>query len=68
VTGERESRYRGDSVNIGRGYQNPVGPTDNVAAVGVGGGRTVYHCGTQGQQGQVAGTPRPQGRDTLNNE
>jgi hypothetical protein len=31
----------------GRGYANPVGPTDNVKAVGVGGGRTVYESGSQ---------------------
>jgi hypothetical protein len=34
-------------LDVDRGYQPPVGPTDNVAAVGVGGGRTVYPCGSQ---------------------
>jgi hypothetical protein len=28
-----------------RGYEPPVGPTDNVKAVGVGGGRTIYRTG-----------------------
>jgi hypothetical protein len=56
-----------ENINAGRGYM-PVGPTDNVKAVGVGGGRTVYGCGTQAQTGPVAGTPKPQGRDILNNE
>jgi hypothetical protein len=39
----------------GRGYNPPVGPTDNVAAVGVGGGRTLYgQAGTQATHGPVA--------------
>jgi hypothetical protein len=46
----------------GRGYSPPVGPTDNVKAVGVGGGRSVHGCGTQGQHGPVAGARRPPGR------
>jgi hypothetical protein len=37
----------------GRGYSPPVGPTDNVAAVGVGGGRTVMKSGSQGLHGKV---------------
>jgi hypothetical protein len=60
-----QTPYRGDPVNIGRGYQPPVGPTDNVAAVGVGGGRTTLHCGSQGTHGGVAGSPKPQGRAIL---
>jgi hypothetical protein len=43
----------------GRGYQGPKGPTDNVAAVGVGGGRTVYDRGYQGQHGASVGAVRP---------
>ncbi len=39
-------------VHAGRGYM-PVGPTDNVKAVGVGGGRTVYRTGVQGQHGNA---------------
>jgi hypothetical protein len=66
VTNRTESGYRGDPVNIGRGYQPPVGPTDNVAAVGVGGGRTVMHCGQQGLHGAPAqGNPPAKNRDTL---
>ena len=50
-----------ENINAGRGYM-PVGPTDNVAAVGVGKGRTVYGCGTQ--QGPTA-KPMSQGADIL---
>jgi hypothetical protein len=35
-------------LQAGKGYQ-PVGPTDNVKAVGVGGGRTVRPSGGQGR-------------------
>ena len=59
--------YRGDPVNIGRGYQNPVGPT-NMALSGPGAGREVMRSGGQGTHGSVAGSPRPQGRGILNNE
>ena len=38
---------------FGRGYNPPHGPTDNVAAVGVGGGRTVMRSGTQATHGPV---------------
>src|SRR5262249_8880869 len=40
----------------------------NVGKGGCGTGRTIYRTGTQSQHGNVAGTPRPQGRDILNNE
>src|SRR6266852_5869437 len=40
-------------MDAGSGYKTPKGPTDNVAAVGVGGGRTVHHCGSQGTHGPV---------------
>ena len=40
-------------VYDGRGYAPPVGPTDNVSAVGVGGGRNIYRSGFQGQHGAV---------------
>jgi hypothetical protein len=40
--------------------------SDPVKAVGVGGGRTIYHCGTQGQQGKpnpgMAGLPSTKGQ------
>jgi hypothetical protein len=51
-----------DALREGRGY-GPVGPTDNVAAVGVGGGRTIYKSGSQHGMGQAK--PMPAGRDTL---
>jgi hypothetical protein len=35
-------------IDAGRGYSSPIGPTDNVAAVGVGGGRNVYRSGFPG--------------------
>ena len=34
-------------LHDGRGYSPPVGPTDNVKAVGVAGGRNVYKSGAQ---------------------
>jgi hypothetical protein len=60
--------YRGEPLVRGSGYSPPQGPTDNVKAVGVGGGRTIYETSTQGTHGPVAGQRRPQGRDILNNE
>jgi hypothetical protein len=51
-----------DALREGRGY-GPVGPTDNVAAVGVGGGRTIYKAG--GQHGLKPAHEMPAGRDTL---
>jgi hypothetical protein len=60
VTRGEESNYRGDPFYRGRGYATPVGPTDNVAACGVGGGRKVYASGSQGTQGNVSpGNPPP---------
>jgi hypothetical protein len=60
VTRGGESSYRGDPDWVRRGYATPVGPTDNVAAVGCGGGRTVYASGSQGTQGTTnPGNPRP---------
>jgi hypothetical protein len=47
------SRFTGrDALREGRGYE-PVGPTDNVKAVGVGGGRKVYASGSQSTHGSV---------------
>jgi hypothetical protein len=64
VTRGGESGYRGDPDYVRRGYQPPVGPTDNVAACGVGGGRKVYASGSQGVQGATnPGNPRPVGQD-----
>jgi hypothetical protein len=54
--------YSGEELVRGKGYATPVGPTDNVKAVGVGGGRTVYPCGTMGTHGEVnRGNPMPVG-------
>ena len=41
------------------GYTPPVGPTDNVKACGVGGGRDVHRSGSQGQQGPASGSAKP---------
>jgi hypothetical protein len=47
-------------IDAGRGYSPPVGPSDNVAAVGVGGSRNIYRTGVQGRHGGVnPGNPRP---------
>ena len=54
-----------ERVRDGTGYATPVGPTDNVKAVGVGGGREVFRCGMQGQHGAPAGQVRPPGQDHL---
>jgi hypothetical protein len=57
------SGYRGVELVRGKGYSTPVGPTDNVAAVGVGGGRTVMRSGQQAQHGQPsAGSPTPKAK------
>jgi hypothetical protein len=39
--------YKKDELVRGRGYATPVGPSDNVKAVGVGGGRTIHQSGSQ---------------------
>jgi hypothetical protein len=51
-----------EPIYEGRGY-GPVGPTDNVKAVGVGGGRTIYKSGSQ--HGMGPAKPMPEGRDIL---
>jgi len=63
------SGYRGEPLVRGSGYSPPIGPTDNVKAVGVGGGRTIYEHGTQCQTGTNPGNPRPNTRrDALEQE
>jgi hypothetical protein len=42
-----------EALRDGKGYATPIGPSDNVAAVGVGGGRTVMKSGSQGTHGSV---------------
>jgi hypothetical protein len=57
--------YRGEPLVRGSGYSPPQGPTDNVKAVGVAGGRTTYHCGSQGAHGTPSGTRPRAGRPIL---
>ena len=58
VTRYGEAPYRGEPKRGGAGYNPPLGITDPVKAVGVGGGRDVHPCGGQGQHGGVnPGTP-----------
>jgi len=66
----KSTPYRGDPDFTRSGYSPPVGPTDNVAACGVGGGRKIYGSGSQGVQGNVnPGNPRPKTqRDALEQE
>ena len=59
--------YRGEPLVRGSGYSPPQGPTDNVKAVGVGGGRTVMKSGSQCQTGDVAGSKPSPGRGILDN-
>jgi hypothetical protein len=65
----KSSNYKGDPDFTRRGYSPPQGPTDNVKAVGVGGGRTIYASGSQCQTGTNPGNPRPNPRrDALEQE
>jgi hypothetical protein len=67
--GGGRTRYKGEPDFTRAGYSPPQGPTDNVAAVGVGGGRTIYEHGTQCQTGAPnRGQPRPAARGILSNE
>jgi hypothetical protein len=70
VTSTLNTDYRGEPKRGGRGYEPPVGPTDNVAACGVGGGRKTYSSGSQSTWGDVSpGSPRPNTyRDALEQE
>src|SRR6516225_5211132 len=66
ITRHSDSNYRGEPLHGGRSFQ-PVKFGNEVALnVGKGGGGgTIYKTGSQGQQGQVAGTDKPAGRDIL---
>jgi hypothetical protein len=59
--------FRPEPLFVGKGYATPQGPSDNVAAVGVGGGRTVMSSGSQATHGPVVpGSHRPgAGKDIL---
>jgi hypothetical protein len=67
--GGGQTGYRGDPVNIGPGYKNPVGPT-NMALQGPGAGCNIMKSGGQGTWGETnPGQPRPnRQRDALSNE
>jgi hypothetical protein len=69
-TNGTESDYRGEPKRGGRGYEPPGMITDPVKAVGVGGGRQIHGCGSQGQWGAPnPGNPRPnQQRDAAEQE
>jgi len=55
--------FKPEPVFVGKGYATPQGPSDNVAAVGVGGGRTLYgQSGTQTTHGPVVGHRPEAGR------
>lgn len=59
VTNKGGTGYRGEKLIAGAGYSPPVGPTNNVSAVGVGGGRTVMRSGGQATHGNVVpGLPK----------
>jgi hypothetical protein len=54
--------YTGAERSLGRGYNNPIGPT-NMALSGPGAGRTIYSSGSQCQTGAAnPGSPRPNPR------
>jgi hypothetical protein len=55
----KSTPYKGDPDFTRKGYATPVGVTDPVKAVGVGGGRTIYTTGSQCQTGTNPGNPRP---------
>jgi hypothetical protein len=59
--------YTGAERSLGRGYSNPVGPT-NMALSGPGAGREVLRSGGQGCHGQPAGSRPAPGRGILTNE
>jgi hypothetical protein len=62
TTKRTSSGYTGEELVRGKGYTPPSGPTDNVKAVGVGGGRKVYASGSQCQTGAPSpGNPMPRG-------
>jgi hypothetical protein len=73
VTGDRrrDTGYRGEPLHGGKrpaGGPGGVKLGNELAAktvCGPGGSRGVMPSGSQGQQGSVAGSPRPAGRDIL---
>jgi hypothetical protein len=66
VTGDRESKYRGDPFYNRKGYTPPVGPA-NMALSGPGAGREVMPSGGQGRHGAPApGNAPAKSTDILN--
>jgi hypothetical protein len=71
ITNKSGTGWRGDPLFAGRGYNPTEYGNAKALDVGKGGcgtGRTIYSSGSQSQHGDVAGSPRPVGRDILNNE
>jgi hypothetical protein len=68
ITDDKNTGYTGEKKFTGKNFQ-PVKFGNEVALnVGKGGcgtGRTIYSCGSQDQHGEVAGNPKPAGRDIL---
>ena len=62
--------FKKDPVNASSKAQVPLGNQValNVGKGGVGTGRKVHHCGSQGTHGPVVSPPRPVGRGILNND
>jgi hypothetical protein len=58
-----QTAYLKDDLVRGKGYATPKGPTDNVKAVGVGGGRDIHPSGSQ--HGLRPAQPSPEGKDIL---
>jgi hypothetical protein len=71
ITDDKNTGYTGEKKFTGKNFQ-PVKFGNEVALnVGKGGcgtGRDIHASGSQSQYGDVAGSPRPVGRDILNNE
>ena len=65
VTREGDSNYRGEPKRGGRGYEPPGMISDPVKAVGVGGGRTIHSCGSQGAHGQPIQASRGHNRPVV---
>src|SRR5262245_11112942 len=63
TTDKGDLPFKSRQLDVGRGYQTPVGPTKAVP--GPGGGRTIHQRGSQGQHGPVAGQRPGPPRDIL---
>jgi hypothetical protein len=63
TTNTGETGWRPGPLYGGKGYNNPVGPT-NMALAGPGAGRDIHKSGSQQQYGS-GGPAKPSGRDIL---